>query len=254
MVSLFHNPLNSVLCCIIMKLLLFDVDGTLTPARQKITLEMIRMLETCKKEYTLGFVGGSDIKKQYEQLGDAIDLFTYWFPQNGVQAYKNGVKFHDNNMVSTIGEDQYQLLINDCMKDLAAQSLPFKRGTFIEHRTGMINVAPPGRSCSTTQRDLFEAYDKEHNVRSDMVELLRETFPSLTFSIGGQISFDVFPRGWDKRYCLQFLDFEEIHFFGDKTYAGGNDHEIFHDPRVFGNTVTSPADTINLLKTLINNQ
>ena len=35
---------------------------------------------------------------------------------------------------------------------------------------------------------------------------------------GGQISIDVFPEGWDKRFCLQYLtEFKEIHFFGDKT-------------------------------------
>ena len=63
--------------------------------------------------------------------------------------------------------------------------------------------------------------------------------------MGGQISFDVFPAGWDKTYCLQFLEgqFDEIHFFGDKTYAGGNDHEIFESPKTLGHTVTSPDDT-----------
>jgi len=27
-------------------------------------------------------------------------------------------------------------------------------------------------------------------------------------------------QGWDKTYCLQFVekDYDEIHFFGDKTY------------------------------------
>ena len=90
---------------------------------------------------------------------------------------------------------------------------------------------------------------------------------NLTFSIGGQISFDIFPHGWDKRYCLQFVEnegFEEIHFFGDKTHLvsfqwliqwllrgwvdqhrqGGNDHEIYMDPRTVGHSVESPADTI----------
>lgn len=55
-----------------------------------------------------------------------------------------------------------------------------------------------------------------------MVETLRKEFGDLglTYSIGGQISFDVFPSGWDKTYCLQFVEgeFAEIHFFGDKTY------------------------------------
>jgi phosphomannomutase len=63
-----------------------------------------------------------------------------------------------------------------------------------------------------------------------MVEVLRKEFAdlNLTFSIGGQISFDVFPKGWDKTYCLQFVekDFPEIHFFGDKT------HEVCPHPHM----------------------
>lgn len=34
------------------------------------------------------------------------------------------------------------------------------------------------------------------------------------------ISFDVFPEGWDKRYCLNILEdekFDVIHFFGNET-------------------------------------
>jgi len=68
-------------------------------------------------------------------------------------------------------------------------------------------------------------------VRQNMVAVLQEKFAhlNLKYSIGGQISFDVFPEGWDKTYCLKFLsesDFDEIHFFGDKTFPGGNDYEI----------------------------
>jgi phosphomannomutase len=71
---------------------------------------------------------------------------------------------------------------------------------------------------------------------------------------GGQISFDVFPKGWDKTYCLQHLEkdkFEEIHFFGDKTDPGGNDHQIFTDPRTIGHKVTSPVDTVRQLRQLL---
>lgn len=72
--------------------------------------------------------------------------------------------------------------------------------------------------------------------------------PEIKFSIGGQISADVFPKGWDKTYCLQFLNsFDEIHFFGDKTEKGGNDYEIFNDPRVIGHKVNNFNDTIDIL-------
>lgn len=86
----------------------------------------------------------------------------------------------------------------------------------------MINVSPIGRNCSREEREEFEQYDKVHNVRKTMIEALKKEFghDDLTFSIGGMISFDVFPKGWDKSYCLQFVekDFDEIHFFGDKCY------------------------------------
>ena len=95
-------------------------------------------------------------------------------------------------------------------------------------------------------------YNQVQKIRETMVSVLREKFAhfNLTFSIGGQNSFDVsifkpllvhidrwmfyvyywhmiwgswswqvFPQGWDKTYCLRYLEeFNEIHFFGDKTY------------------------------------
>ena len=64
---------------------------------------------------------------------------------------------------------------------------------------------------------------QERGLRKEFVRVLRDKFASygLTFSIGGQISFDVFPKGWDKTYALSLVEdegFEAIHFFGDKTY------------------------------------
>lgn len=79
-----------------------------------------------------------------------------------------------------------------------------------------------------------------------------------SFSIGGQISFDVFPTGWDKTYCLKHLEDEAkkpggikyttIHFFGDKTFKGGNDYEIYSDPRTIGHSVENPVDCLKQIK------
>jgi phosphomannomutase len=87
-----------------------------------------------------------------------------------------------------------------------------------------------------------------------------DVYDARRYSIGGQISFDVFPTGWDKTYCLQHLENEgkkpgdvaytTIHFFGDKTFKGGNDYEIYNDPRTTGHSVTGPEDTASQLKQL----
>jgi len=52
--------------------------------------------------------------------------------------------------------------------------------------------------------------------------------------------------GWDKSFCLKFIEgqYDEIHFWGDKTAPGGNDHEIYIDSRTIGHAVTNPEETI----------
>lgn len=64
--------------------------------------------------------------------------------------------------------------------------LPFKRGTFVEFRTGMLNISPVGRNCSVEERNRFEEYDKEHHVREKFIQAIKKEFPDLplTYSIG----------------------------------------------------------------------
>ncbi|KAJ3075585.1 Phosphomannomutase [Quaeritorhiza haematococci] len=237
-------------------IVLFDVDGTLTPARLTIKPEMKELLEKLRKKVVVGFVGGSDLAKQREQLGEnAVDMFDFAFSENGLTAFRKGVQLPSQSFIKHLGEERYKSLCNFILKYIADLDIPMKRGTFIEFRNGMINVSPIGRNCSHPERCDFEKYDKEHNIRPKMVEVLKENFADLdlTYSIGGQISFDVFPTGWDKTYCLRHLKdepFTTIHFFGDKTFKGGNDFEIYTHEKVTGHSVTSPEDTARILKEL----
>lgn len=239
-------------------LVLFDVDGTLTPARLEISDEMRETLKALRKKVVIGFVGGSDLSKQVEQLGESVlQDFDYCFSENGLTAYKLGKELASQSFINWIGNDKYNKLVKFILRHLADIDIPVRRGTFIEFRNGMINVSPVGRNASTEERNEFEKYDKEHKVRESLVNALKENFADygLTYSIGGQISFDVFPTGWDKTYALQHVEnegFKEIHFFGDKAYEGGNDWEIYSDPRTIGHAVKSPDDTIRILKELFN--
>jgi len=235
---------------------LFDVDGTLTIPRGEVKADMMDTLKSLRRKITVGIVGGSDLPKQEEQLGKGIVKEVVWnFSQNGLVAYNNGILLESNSISKYIGEDNIKRIVNWVMKYLSDLDLPVKRGTFIEFRSGMLNISPIGRNCSREERNDYEKYDLEHNIRKNMVGAMKKYFADLdmTYSIGGQISFDCFPTGWDKTYCLQYLkesDFDEIHFFGDKTFPGGNDYEIFSSDRTIGHTVTSPEDTIAQLNKL----
>mmetsp|Transcript_21825 Transcript_21825/g.35975 ORF Transcript_21825/g.35975 Transcript_21825/m.35975 type:complete len:257 (-) Transcript_21825:1483-2253(-) len=228
---------------------LFDVDGTLTIPRGEVTPDMMQFMKSLSEKITVGIVGGSDLPKQEEQLGEGIaNVFPYNFSQNGLVAYKNGELQEVQTISKFLGEDNIKKIVNWTLKYLADVDIPVKRGTFIEFRSGMMNISPIGRNCSREERNDYEKIDLERGIRKNMVEAMKKEFAdlNLTYSIGGQISFDVFPTGWDKTYCLKFLpegDFDEVHFFGDKTFEGGNDYEIFTSERTIGHTVTSPEDT-----------
>jgi len=232
-------------------IVLFDVDGTLTPARNKITPNILEMLHRLKERVNVVVVSGSDFVKQKEQLGELVlDMVDYSFSENGLVAYHGHELIHSKSIRDYLGEDKLKRFLNFCLIYLGNLDIPIKRGTFIEFRTGLINISPIGRNCSQQERIDFEIYDNEHKVRAKMVSVLQEEFRdyNLKFSIGGQISFDVFPIGWDKTYCLSHIsNFEEIHFFGDKTMEGGNDYEIYSAENVIGHTVKNPDDTFEIV-------
>ena len=237
---------------------LFDVDGTLTASRQRAMPEVVAFLAALRARpgVTTGMVGGSDLAKQREQLGERVlDMFDYVFPENGTTAFLRGERIGGTSIRDFLGEARLRALIQFVLAHLATLDIPVMRGTFLEYRQGMLNISPIGRNCSQAERDEFERYDEAHGVRRAMIAAITARFPDLglKYSIGGQISFDAFPVGWDKTLCLTYLpeaDFDEVHFFGDKTFEGGNDFEIFSHPRVVGHTVTSPADTMQQCRAL----
>lgn len=242
-------------------LLLFDVDGTLTFPRSVVEPEFEQFLyEKVKPIATIGIVGGSDLEKMFEQLNGRgiLDKFDYIFPENGLVQIEKGVEVSKQSIQEHLGDRTLQRFINYVLRYLADLDLPFKRGTFIEFRNGMLNICPLGRNCTREERMFFNEYDNKHHVRANMIADLRREFHDvdLTYSIGGQISFDIFPKGWDKTYALRHVikagkNYKEIHFFGDKTEAGGNDHEIFEDPRTIGHKVETPHDTRRILTELL---
>ena len=82
-------------------LLLFDVDGTLSPSRLKAEEFMWKCLEAARQKVYVGFVGGSDLIKQQEQLenknyNDVRDFFDYTFSENGLVAFHNGKSINDH--------------------------------------------------------------------------------------------------------------------------------------------------------------
>lgn len=195
------RPIANTIC-------LFDVDGTLTYPRgvspnnsfpapkptsthllilqfsQDATPEMLHLLTALRQKVAIGFVGGSDLKKQQEQIGipagaNVTSLFDFCFSENGLTAFKSGVPLASHSFIEMLGEPRYKELVNFILHYVADLDIPIKRGTFVEFRNGMINVSPIGRNASTTERDEYQKYDLENKIRENFVAVLREKFADL---------------------------------------------------------------------------
>src|ERR1700722_6633091 len=101
---------------------------------------MLQLLERLKKHVVIGFVGGSDLSKQQEQLGENVtDKFDFGFPENGATAYRLRKMISREAFIGVLGEDKYKQLVNFALGYIASLGIPIKRGTFGEDRAGMIN-------------------------------------------------------------------------------------------------------------------
>ena len=108
---------------------LFDVDQTMTPARQSIQQDMIDTLNAVHaKGITLGIVSGSDLPKVTEQVGQAVvDQCEYCFSENGLLALRSGKEFARQSFKDHLGEDNLKKLINFSLRYIADLDIPVKR-------------------------------------------------------------------------------------------------------------------------------
>ena len=110
-------------------LALFDVDGTLTLPREIVSNEHKDFfLNKLKQKVTVGIVGGSDLIKQKEQMGDDIvDLADYSFSENGLVAYQQGKLLGITSIQKHLGEENIKKIVNWTLHYVADLDIPVKR-------------------------------------------------------------------------------------------------------------------------------
>lgn len=249
-------------------LCLFDMDGTLTPIREKISQPMIKSLAKLGKVSRIGIVTGSGMDYVHEQceelLNSDIDLTIY--PCNGTQTFvkekgewvlKNTVKMKEEVGESSFRELVFCLLILQASlsQEEFGDIIPVS-GTYIQYRGSMINWCMIGRNATKEERIHFASLDREYKIREILKQKLENMSAKfndkLSFAIGGATSIDIYPKGWDKTFCLRNYDsIENIYFLGDACDEGRNDFEIFEKlkPRSFH--VKNPNETIKIISDLI---
>ena len=240
------------------KVILLDMDGTITPARKPIEPSMISILnEIIDAGFHVGIVSGSSSNYVDEQLGS----WDRWmkgckrihkYPVNGTLGL---------DMAGEYTETEWACLIHDIyaadkrMKRSGGGEYIRRPEEVIEYRGSAINWCPIGRDANDEQREFFIHLDRAFKFRENFIEQIktRPLFHEKTvIKLGGQTSFDIYPKGWDKSYVFKdFKDFERIYFIGDKCEPMGNDYEGYILAGDFGIHTDGPETTSRILSEIL---
>ena len=253
-------------------IILFDMDGTLTPARQVMSMEMAHAIGKLSKKHEVGIVTGSGLNYVLEQCSILKEVFDidwekiHLLPCNGTQWYKfknhKLVCHHSADMKSELGKKLYQRIVSKLCYEQSIVAATFESldffGTFVQYRKSLLNWCPIGRDSDTDTkaREKFVEFDKLTNFRKSKLAELNEFINTgsdkqVTIVLGGHTSFDIYPIGWDKTYALNHFDVTKtgkIVFVGDRCTGDGNDRTIYQACYPDAYQTTSPENTLKIIK------
>ena len=218
------------------KIFIFDVDGTLTPSRRKMTQEFQEFFYQWSKKNRFYLVTGSDLPKIQEQTShDILELADGIFTCCGNQFWQESLIKEWPTNWRLIYENKFTPpngFIDYLETKLNNSKYHHRAGNHIEDRGSMINFSIVGRNCSLMERENYFKYDNENGERKKIVDEMKEKWPTLESSIGGQISIDIYEPGMDKSQIYSHITknfiglIDKVVFIGDRTMKGGNDYPI----------------------------
>ena len=255
-------------------IILFDMDGTLTPARLPADKQVGTSLAKLSKHAKIGIVTGSDfdyLTQQCKSLWDGIATVSpediYLLPCNGTKLYtweSGRWQLQESvNMREEMGDEKFDQLVKVLISaQFNFACLPHKlplTGHFISYRDSMINWCPIGRNANDKERKKFIKYDEENNMRNVIAPGLQNLTDNLfgpnivQFALGGNTSIDIYPEGWDKTYALKYFPDYECWFVGDRCEENGNDKTIYDALSSQGRAYKTkgPDDTIEIIDDII---
>lgn len=211
------------------KLVAFDLDGTLTQHKSPLEAENKAVLDALSQKYRLLMVGAGTCSRIFEQMGHfPLDIIGNY----GMQYAKYNAKTQSLDLI----RDEH-LPVN---REYVEKTVTALRETYgyTDFKGDNVEFHPSG--CVTfpilgTKAELADklAFDPDRKKRRLILEDVKSRFSDYTVFVGGTSSFDMAPSPYHKayalsEYCREYqIRHDEVVFVGDDYGPGGNDESVY---------------------------
>ncbi|MBE6572326.1 MAG: HAD family phosphatase [Ruminococcaceae bacterium] len=211
------------------KLIAFDLDGTLTQHKSKLSAENRKVLQKLSEKYKLLMVGAGTCRRIFEQMDHfPIDIIGNY----GMQYAKYNKETGD---IETVRDEAKEV---DREKTEKLVTMFREKYGFTNFSGNNVEYHPSG--CITfpilgTAADIADklAFDPDRKKRRAIYDEVKAHFPDYVVFVGGSSSFDMAPKPYDKAYALSLyctehgIKHSQVVYVGDDYGRGGNDESVF---------------------------
>lgn len=244
------------------KLYIFDLDGTLTESKSKISPRMGKLLSKLLENKKVAVISGGKFSQFKKQLlsPNIIDKTKYTnlsaFPTNSTlhYVYKNNrwTKIYEEELSKSEKKDILGALKN--LQESPIYKRPRKLyGKTSEDRNSQITFSAIGQNAPLKAKTLW---NKNSDNRPTYINFLKNKLKKFEIKLAGLTSIDINRKGIDKAYGVKKILKElnvskkEAVFIGDAFYRGGNDAPA-RRTGIDCIKVNGPKDTENLVETAV---
>ena len=226
------------------KLVIFDLDGTLTETKSDMDAEMGALVGKLLEEKNVAVIGGGTYKQFQKQFVEKLSCteselsHLFLFPTTSTAAYRylNG-KWENIYEERFSGEEREKIMSAFNLALKKAKYAPPEKiyGELIEDRGSQVTFSALGQDVVAVLGKegvaLKEKWTRENTpLKLAIAGVLQSLLPDFEVHAAGYTSIDVTRKGIDKEYGVGqiqkhlFVEIKDTVFIGDALFPGGNDN------------------------------
>ncbi|OGN03662.1 MAG: hypothetical protein A2831_02140 [Candidatus Yanofskybacteria bacterium RIFCSPHIGHO2_01_FULL_44_17] len=245
------------------RLVIFDLDGTLTASKTDMDEEMAGLLKGLLQKKQVAVIGGGAYEQFQKQFLAKLDAPAeslknlFLFPTTATSFYHYVETGWQEVYVEKLTDEEKKRIFEafeKTFKELDYHHPNKIYGELIEDRGTQVTFSALGQKAPLPEK---EKWKKENaDLKLKMVGILQNYLPNMEVRAAGHTSIDVTRKGIDKEYGIAQIkqhlgiSFDEMLFVGDALFEGGNDYPAL-STGVPCFEVSGPEDTKKIIGSLL---